>query len=63
MNSRSIFGTNQKVMEEELERKAEEYRNKVEITMISQQCERAKVRYELQPLFVTKWRLPAICFR
>lgn len=44
MDSSSIFGTNQKVMEEELERKAEEYRNKEEIAMISQQCERAKVR-------------------
>lgn len=44
MDSSSIFGTNQKVVEEELERKAEEYRNKVGIIMISQQCEKAKVR-------------------
>ncbi|VVA27344.1 PREDICTED: inactive kinase [Prunus dulcis] len=48
MDSSSIFGTNQKVMEEELERKAEEYRNKVEIAMISQQCERAKVEFNME---------------
>lgn len=44
MDSSSLFGTNQKVIEEEIERKTEEYRNKVEITMISQICESAQVR-------------------
>ncbi|KAH0981438.1 hypothetical protein GBA52_008615 [Prunus armeniaca] len=48
MDSSSIFGTNQKVVEEELERKAEEYRNKVGIIMISQQCERAKVEFNME---------------
>ncbi|XP_050387210.1 inactive protein kinase SELMODRAFT_444075-like [Argentina anserina] len=50
MDSSSVFGTNQKVIEEEIERKTEEYRNKVEIIMISQICESAEIKFNMEVL-------------
>ncbi|XP_061998698.1 probable receptor-like protein kinase At5g18500 isoform X2 [Rosa rugosa] len=50
MDSSSFFGTNQKVIQEEIERKTEEYRNKVEITMISQICECAEIKFHMEVL-------------
>lgn len=55
MDSGSVFGTNQKVIKEEIERKTEEYRNKVEITMITQICESVEVRSNLD--FYTVYRI------
>ncbi|XP_004308194.1 PREDICTED: probable receptor-like protein kinase At5g18500 [Fragaria vesca subsp. vesca] len=50
MDSGSVFGTNQKVIEEEIERKTEEYRNKVEITMITQICESVEIKFHMEVL-------------
>lgn len=55
MDSSSVFGTNQKVIKEEIERKTEEYRNKMEITMITQICESVEVRSNLD--FYTVYRI------
>ncbi|TQD98784.1 hypothetical protein C1H46_015599 [Malus baccata] len=52
MDSSSFIGTNQKVIEEELERKTEEYRSKEEITMISNMCKRLNVREDFRDHFV-----------
>ncbi|KAM1049193.1 hypothetical protein ACFX13_028936 [Malus domestica] len=48
MDSSSFIGTNQKVIEEELERKTEEYRSKEEITMISNMCKRLNVEFNMK---------------
>ncbi|KAM1018450.1 hypothetical protein ACFX13_040680 [Malus domestica] len=45
IDSSSFIGTNQKVIEEELVRKTEEYRSKEEITMISTMCKKVKVEF------------------
>ncbi|KAL6180671.1 hypothetical protein ACLB2K_047331 [Fragaria x ananassa] len=50
MDTSSIFGTNQKFIEEEIKRKTEEYHNKVEITMISQICESAEIKFNMEVL-------------
>ena len=44
-DSRSMFGVNQRVLEEEIARKKEEYLNNAEIKQICKQCEMEKASF------------------
>lgn len=54
-DSSSVFGTNQKIIEEECLRKEMEYHNNEDFAEISQQCEREKVRLKIQICSKTKF--------
>lgn len=43
MDSKSMFGTNQKIIKEEMSKKREEYYKNEDIKNISRQCETEKV--------------------
>ncbi|KAK3228657.1 hypothetical protein Dsin_000538 [Dipteronia sinensis] len=48
LDSSSMFGTNQKIIAEEICRKKEEYQNNEEIMNISRQCEAEKIEFHLE---------------
>ncbi|KAK1577468.1 hypothetical protein Q3G72_022016 [Acer saccharum] len=48
LDSSSMFGTNQKIIAEEICRKEEEYQNNEEIMNISRQCEAEKIEFHLE---------------